>query len=45
MTQCDPEVLKAALLQRSRALSSLQWMQVIPKTRYTLFLPSRCAFV
>jgi len=40
MTQCDAEVLKAALLQRSRALSSLQWMQVIPTRGYTLFLQS-----
>ena len=28
----------APVKQRSRALSSHQWIQVIPKKRYTLFL-------
>lgn len=30
--------------QRSRALSSLQWMHVIPQKGYTMFLQFRFAF-
>jgi hypothetical protein len=29
----------ACLQQRSRALSSLQWMQAVPRKPYTMFLP------